>query len=181
MNICKHCGKETQRTYCSLSCSNKNRTVKNEAQYNLNPKQCQHCNGTIAYKSRFQNVYCSHSCAATVNNQIPKRKKNIRMKNNRPDWFTANLPLFHDGLLVWRKALRRCLIQEQGNHCQLCGLNAVWQNKSLTLIVDHIDGNAGNNMPSNLRLLCPNCNSQTPTFCGRNLGNGRGTRGLSKA
>jgi 5-methylcytosine-specific restriction endonuclease McrA len=85
------------------------------------------------------------------------------------------------GLLVHRRALRRCLLQIKGNQCETCKQSGIWNNQPLTLVVDHIDGNAGNNLPSNLRLLCPNCNSQTPTFCGRNLGKGRGSRGLSES
>jgi hypothetical protein len=40
----------------------------------------------------------------------------------------------------------------------------------MSLVLDHINGvNDDDYTPSNLRLLCPNCNSQTPTFCGRNM------------
>lgn len=45
---------------------------------------------------------------------------------------------------------------------------STWLGKPLSLQLDHIDGNKKNNDPSNLRLLCPNCHSQTKTFAGRN-------------
>ncbi|MFA6159158.1 MAG: HNH endonuclease signature motif containing protein [Candidatus Paceibacterota bacterium] len=40
----------------------------------------------------------------------------------------------------------------------------------LTLEIDHIDGNPENNEKENLRLLCPNCHSQTSTYRGKNAG-----------
>lgn len=39
------------------------------------------------------------------------------------------------------------------------------------MILDHIDGDNHNNLPSNLRWICPNCNSQLDTFAGRNIKN----------
>ena len=51
------------------------------------------------------------------------------------------------------------------NECVECGQPPEWKNKQLTLILDHINGNPEDNRIENLRILCPNCNSQTPTFC----------------
>lgn len=47
------------------------------------------------------------------------------------------------------------------------------------LIADHIDGNWRNNIESNLRLLCPNCDSLSPTYAALNKGNGRKNRVIS--
>lgn len=51
--------------------------------------------------------------------------------------------------------------------CAICGLKE-WQNKPISLQLDHINGNNNDHRIENLRLLCPNCHSQTITFAGKN-------------
>lgn len=70
-----------------------------------------------------------------------------------------------------RSNLKRRLIKENilNKECAICKLQSEWQNKPLVLILDHINGTSNDNRLENLRLLCPNCNSQTNTFAGRNL------------
>lgn len=62
--------------------------------------------------------------------------------------------------------LTRALIAIGRPHvCAGCGIGPSWQGDALVLTVDHIDGDWRNDVETNLRFLCPNCHSQTPTFC----------------
>lgn len=65
-------------------------------------------------------------------------------------------------------AIERGLLKEV---CTICNITQ-WNNKPLVLELDHINGLTSDNRIENLRLLCPNCHSQTPTFRGRNKNSG---------
>lgn len=68
-----------------------------------------------------------------------------------------------------RSSLKRRLIAEGllEYKCQICGLFE-WMGTKLSLHIDHINGDCHDNREENIRLLCPNCHSLTPTYCGRN-------------
>jgi DNA-directed RNA polymerase subunit L len=70
--------------------------------------------------------------------------------------------------------LKRYLTSKFGDECSQCQ----WSKKhpitgNTPLEIDHMDGDAGNNIESNLRLLCPNCHALTPHFRNLNRGSGR--------
>ena len=48
--------------------------------------------------------------------------------------------------------------------CSICNIKK-WNNKSISFHLDHIDGDRKNYVLKNLRFLCPNCDSQTETYC----------------
>lgn len=48
--------------------------------------------------------------------------------------------------------------------CEICNIPDEWNNMSLKLEVDHINGVNNDNRVTNLRWVCPNCHSQTPTY-----------------
>lgn len=75
------------------------------------------------------------------------------------------------------KHIRRYLLEKANNKCQLCGWGEYnLHTGTLPLEIDHIDGNYQNNSEDNLRVLCPNCHSLTPTYKGANRASGRKDR-----
>lgn len=65
--------------------------------------------------------------------------------------------------------LKQKLIEEGilDDVCVKCGNDGQWMGQKITLELDHIDGDRFNNSFDNLRILCPNCHSQTDTFRNR--------------
>lgn len=72
---------------------------------------------------------------------------------------------------VCQNTLRRFYLQRKDVEykCVKCGVGAIWNGIPLSLQLDHSDGDNKNNLPENLRWLCPNCHSQTFTFAGKNI------------
>jgi predicted restriction endonuclease len=72
------------------------------------------------------------------------------------------------------KHIRRYLFEKYNSKCSRCGWGEVNPyTNTIPLELEHIDGNAENNVEENLTLLCPNCHSLTQTYKGANKGNGR--------
>lgn len=95
-------------------------------------------------------------------------KKNGPFENSKEDvlkhYFTSSPTKFTCGTNL-KKWLFKFGILE--NKCFVCGINPKWNNMYLSLQLDHVDGNNRNNDLSNLRILCPNCHSQTKNYAGK--------------
>ena len=50
------------------------------------------------------------------------------------------------------------------NVCEECSISE-WNGKPIVCHLDHVNGDNKDNRLENLKILCPNCHSQTPTYC----------------
>ena len=75
-----------------------------------------------------------------------------------------------------RGVIRDYIFNEQEGKCAICGMPNSWNDQELKFVLDHIDGDASNSSKDNLRLVCPNCDSQLPTFKSRNKNSARNKR-----
>jgi len=87
-------------------------------------------------------------------------------------WINETVPRIEAGTRADPVTLKKYLVEKRGEACEECGQGSCWNNKPLVLQLDHVDGDSDNNLPTNLRLLCPNCHTQTDTFGAK----GRGSR-----
>jgi DNA-binding transcriptional ArsR family regulator len=69
-----------------------------------------------------------------------------------------------------RLTVKRRLLEEgvKVHRCDGCGLEG-WQGGPLRLDLHHVNGDRADHRLANLRLLCPNCHSQTDNFAARAL------------
>ena len=72
---------------------------------------------------------------------------------------------YHGGVKVRERVLKDNLIPYK---CVICGQPPEWHGRKLTLTLDHINGDHYDNRIENLRFLCPNCDSQQPTYGAKN-------------
>lgn len=75
-----------------------------------------------------------------------------------------------------RGCIRKYIYDEQNGKCAICNMDDIWNGKKINFILDHIDGNAANNDRSNMRLICPNCDSQLDTYKSKNKNSARNFR-----
>lgn len=159
--------------------------------FSLNPKECKQCLSLIPFEKSV-NDFCNNSCSASFNNKlrptnrvckfcctpIPQKKasdyccKDCYLKQSFIGKF---LDWFYLGKHFGNATIKSFLSAVSGYKCSLCAISS-WNDKEITLEVEHIDGNSEDSSPNNVCLLCPNCHSQTDTYRAKNIGNGRFSR-----
>lgn len=72
---------------------------------------------------------------------------------------------YYDPQTLKKRLFNESLLEEK---CYSCKIGPFWNGQTLTLQLDHINGDNNDNRLSNLRVLCPNCHTQTSTYGGKN-------------
>lgn len=116
--------------------------------------------------------YKNHGNAKTIKKRIILLKLSINhfVKNVPPIKAKRELnDILIDGITLNGTDLKKRLVNELNweYKCSECGISE-WNNKKISLELDHINGIHTDNRIENIRLLCPNCHSQTPTFRAKN-------------
>lgn len=150
-----HCGNEyqTHRGLNAHQISHKDRSSRYSVSRKLKEPvvhNCEYCNESFTHSSGTKNKFCSIEC------------------NAKYVWEKVSIPKIEQGL---GGNLYRYLREVRGDKCELCSQENMWNNKPLRLQVDHIDGHSDNNDLTNVRLLCPNCHTQTDTYGSKGHGN----------
>lgn len=129
-------------------------------------KTCKSCKSEMIDNRGRTKTYCSVQC-----------KRDYDYKEYITKWIAGDINAVTRGNGSISNYVRRWLKEQYGEccwECNWCEINPT--TGKIPIEVDHIDGDYTNDNPDNLRLLCPNCHSLTPTYKARNKGNGRHAR-----
>ena len=107
-------------------------------------------------KLYYENVDAEIIQARTVKSVIAQRKKHDDTVING------------DFEIPSKESKRKRILHEQEQSCNICKIPQKWNNKFLSFQLDHISGDRRDESRKNLQMICPNCHSQTDTYCGKN-------------
>lgn len=96
------------------------------------------------------------------------------LKKGKAKTSTKRIPLseilveesYYHGVNLKKRLIKEGILE---NKCRNCNIGPEWNGKSLTLQLEHINGNSCDHRIENLEILCPNCHSQTSTYSGGNV------------
>jgi len=120
---------------------------------------CLNCNEEFKLTTHYNQKFCGKICEK----KYKKNKFYENYLNNQSDFcYVRNMHF-----------IKSHILKEQENRCDICNNSNTWNDKEIVFILDHIDGDAGNNLRNNLRLICPNCDSQLDTYKSKNKNSAR--------
>lgn len=161
LRVCAACGSERPhhlKKFCSKVCAMQALiTRKRKAYSDAALRLCLSCSKNVRHKA---GLFCSVHC-----HQEHLYQQFVQ------NWLTDKISAFRRGGGLANPAKRYML--EQANYsCEECGWNDRHPVDDRPLVqIDHKDGDPTNCKRENLRVLCPNCHSKTPTHGGRNINN----------
>ena len=157
MKVCPKCSKEHELNgkFCSRTCAN-SRVFSESAIEKKREK-------SLEFWSQFdEQGRKDHNKEKMLKYDFVAHQKKVQEANLKTSWDRPYEEMHHG-------ALRKRLLHERNYTCEECGCGNEYNGKPLSLELEHIDGVRHNNKIENLKILCPNCHSQTPTFRGRNV------------
>lgn len=116
---------------------------------------CLNCGKEFIVKEGTYGKFCCNECACSYKHKIGYER--ILSGDE-----SVMRPMFS------LRPYKEDILKEQGGVCAICGIKQEWNGKGLVFILDHIDGYASHNYRSNLRCICPNCDSQLDTYKSKN-------------
>jgi 5-methylcytosine-specific restriction endonuclease McrA len=118
---------------------------------------------TKAFWSQFDEAgRKEHNKEKMLKYNFEEHQRKVQLKNQQRAWSIPYEDMSHS-------SARKRLLHEKNYICEECGTGNTYNGKPLSLELDHKDGNNKNNKLENLRILCPNCHSQTPTHRSKNI------------
>lgn len=135
----------------------------------------------IGYKSYGDNSSTVRRHLVSINLDISKyreiTKKYKGVNGKKSCTYSLEQILVENSTYTDMSSLKKRLISMGyiRNRCYICDLGPQWNGMNLVLHMDHVNGTHNDNRLVNLRMLCPNCHTQTDTYTGRNIKNKRKT------
>jgi len=179
---CDYCSKDVEKVpseisdhnFCNKSCSasynnsvspKREKGVHYENDNNGNTykvkrreKKCMTCMRSMSHKHK---KFCSHSCYSQDrrNKALAQIKSSGLLTNNNTHRCSPSM--------------KSCLAELNGSNCSICNQEPFWNGKPMIMILDHINGISNDWRLENVRLVCPNCDTQLDTFKSRNKNGNR--------